>query len=242
MATKASFSRTGAVHDLAASFVVFLVAVPLSMGIALASGAPIGSGLIAAAVGGLAVGLLSGAPLQVSGPAAGLAVIVFGYVEQFGFAAFAALVVAAGILQVAAGAAGLARVAMAISPAVIHGMLAGIGVQIALAQLHVVLGGTPQSSALKNVAELPDQLASVHAQAALLGLITVAVLFLWPRIPGALSKVVPAALVAVLGATAAAVMLGLDAPRVELPGDLRSALSRPTWPSASRALKRSTSG
>ncbi|HEU4405411.1 MAG TPA: SulP family inorganic anion transporter, partial [Polyangiaceae bacterium] len=149
-------------RDVPASLVVFLVAVPLSMGIALASGAPIMSGLIAAAIGGVVVGLLSGAPLQVSGPAAGLAVIVFGYIQQFGPRVVGAIVVAAGLVQVTLGAARIARTALAISPAVIHAMLAGIGIQIALAQLHIVLGGSPQSSALRNIAELPGQVAHLH--------------------------------------------------------------------------------
>src|SRR5690606_34476864 len=73
--------------DIPASLVVFLVAVPLSLGIALASGAPVASGLLAAIVGGIVVGSLSGAPLQVSGPAAGLTVLVFDFTSRHGFAA-----------------------------------------------------------------------------------------------------------------------------------------------------------
>jgi carbonic anhydrase len=217
-------------RDLTASLVVFLVAVPLSMGIALASGAPIASGLIAAAVGGIVVGLLSGAPLQVSGPAAGLVVIVFGDLEQFGFGVFGAIVVAAGALQIALGAAGVARVALAISPAVIHGMLAGIGVQIALAQLHVLLGGAPESSAIQNVAQLPEQVATLHTPSALLGVATLVLLLLWPRLPSRLPKFLPAPLVAVAAATGAALLLNLDVSRVELPRDLKSAFSLPEWP------------
>src|SRR5688572_10904827 len=105
-------------RDLPASLVTFLVAVPLSMGIALASGAPIMAGLIAGVIGGVVVGALSGAPLQVSGPAAGLAVIMFGFINDFGFRAVCAITVVAGLLQLTLGLARVARVALAITPTV----------------------------------------------------------------------------------------------------------------------------
>jgi carbonic anhydrase len=219
--------------DIPASLVVFLVAVPLSMGIALASGAPIMAGLVSAAIGGIIVGALSGAPLQVSGPAAGLAVIAFGFIQQFGFAGFCALTAVAGGLQILFGILKVARVALAISPAVIHGMLAGIGIQIALAQLHVILGGTPESSAIRNVRELPGQIADLHGGATLFGFVTIALLLLWPLIPvKALKKHVPAALVAVVLATAASVWAGTDMPRVELP-HWRGAFHWPVMPAGS---------
>mgnify|MGYP002140530554 FL=1 len=72
-------------HDLPASLVVFLVALPLSLGIAYASGAPLMAGLIAAVVGGIVAGLIGGSPLQVTGPAAGLTVVVAGLIDQFGW-------------------------------------------------------------------------------------------------------------------------------------------------------------
>lgn len=220
--------------DIPASLVVFLVAVPLSMGIALASNAPIMAGLISAAIGGVIVGALSGAPLQVSGPAAGLAVIAFGFIQQFGFPGLCALTVVAGGLQVLFGILKVARVTLAISPAVIHGMLAGIGIQIALAQLHVILGGTPESSAIRNVRELPGQIAELHGGATLFGLVTIAILLLWRFIPGKAVKHVPAALVAVVAATAASVWAGTDMPRVELP-HWRGAFHWPAMPSGSVA-------
>ncbi|MBI5513211.1 MAG: SulP family inorganic anion transporter [Deltaproteobacteria bacterium] len=217
-------------REIPPSLVVFLVAVPLSMGIALASGAPIMAGLIAAVLGGVVVGALAGAPLQVSGPAAGLAVLVFGYVQQFGLRELGAIVVVAGLLQVALGAARIARGALAISPAIIHGMLAGIGVQIALAQLHVVLGGSPQSSALRNIAELPGQVLHLHGAATALGLLTVGVLLAWSRAPERVQRVVPAPLAAVVTATVVGLLAGMDVPRVALPGAWTSALSAPSWP------------
>ncbi len=219
-------------QDVLASLVVFLIAIPLSLGIALASGAPIMAGLIAGIVGGIVTGLVAGAPLQVTGPAAGLTAIVFGLVEDFGdWQLVAAAVVLGGVVQLALGAARIARLCLAVSPAVVHGMLAGIGITIAVAQLHVVLGGAPESAALRNLTELPAQLMDLHAPAAFLGLATIALLLAWQWVPRPLSAV-PASLVAVMTATAASVLLGLDVERINLQGGFASGLQLVAWPSA----------
>ncbi|MFE1771664.1 SulP family inorganic anion transporter [Streptomyces sp. NPDC059008] len=205
-------------RDLSASIVVFLLAVPLSLGIALATGAPLQAGLVAAAVGGIVAGLLGGTPLQVSGAATGLLVVTADLVQRFGWRATCAITVLAGLAQLALGALRVARATLAISPAIVHGMLAGIGVTIAIGQLHVVLGGSPDSSALDNAAALPGQLAHPHTAALLIGAITVTVLIGWGRLPGRAgrwARVLPAPLAAVLAATAASA--GMAVPRVELP-------------------------
>lgn len=217
-------------RDVPASIVTFLVAVPLSMGIALASGAPIMAGLISAAIGGIVVGALSGVPLQVSGPAAGLAVMVFGYIERFGFKTVCLITMLGGLLQIAFGAARIARMTLAISPAVIHGMLAGIGVQIFLAQLHVVLGGSPQSSAIQNLRQLPGQLASLHGTATVLGLLTIGLLLAWPLLPWKRVRAVPAALVAVVVGTIVSVAFDANVPRVRVPHEWHSAFALPALP------------
>lgn len=217
-----SASRSRLSRDALASLVVFLVAVPLSLGIALASNAPIMAGMIAAAVGGIVVGALGGAPLQVSGPAAGLTVVVFGIVEQLGgdWRAVCFVTAAAGLVQLALGSLGIARLALAISPAVVHGMLAGIGASIVLGQLHIVLGGAPQASALRNLAELPGQVRDVHGPAAALGLGVLVVLAVWSFAPlPARLRAIPAPLVAVLLGTAAAAALGLQVERIDLIAD-----------------------
>jgi carbonic anhydrase len=217
-------------HDLPASIVVFLVAVPLSLGIAAASGAPLLSGLVAAVVGGIVAGALGGAPLQVSGPAAGLTVIVAGAIATFGMAGAATVVALAGLVQIALGASRLGRAALALSPAVVHGMLAGIGLVIALSQVHVLLGGSPQSSAWHNLRDLPGQIAGRHGVSLLLGLVTIAFMLLWPRLPRV--SLVPAALVAVLAATLVSVATGADVARVDLPAEPLAELVRPRWPDA----------
>ncbi|MFJ3173021.1 SulP family inorganic anion transporter [Streptomyces roseus] len=206
--------------DLSASLTVFLIALPLSLGIALATGAPLQAGLVAAAVGGMVAGRLGGTPLLVSGPATGLTVVTAELIQRYGWRTTCAITVLAGCCQLGLAALRTARSALMVSPAIVHGMLAGVGVTIALAQLHIVLGGTPQSSAVANVIGLPGQLA--HLQPAALGVsaLTLLVLLGWPRLPGrvglALRKV-PAALAAVATATAFAALTGLSLPRVDLP-------------------------
>jgi SulP family sulfate permease len=132
-------------HDLPASIVVFFVAVPLCLGIALASGAPLFAGLIAGVVGGIVVGAASGSPLGVSGPAAGLAVIVLNAIATLGgsFEAFLAAVVLAGVLQVAMGYLGLGSIAYYFPSSVIKGMLTGIGLLIIIKQIPHALGSFP---------------------------------------------------------------------------------------------------
>ncbi|MGW1280149.1 SulP family inorganic anion transporter [Streptomyces tsukubensis] len=207
--------------DLSASISVFLIALPLSLGIALATGAPLQAGLVAAAVGGIVAGRFGGSPLQVSGPAAGLTVVTADLIQQYGWRATCAVTVLAGLAQLGLAALRVARSALAVSPAIVHGMIAGIGVTIALAQLHIVLGGTPRSAALDNVLALPGQLAALHTDAVTVSAVTVAVLLAWPRLPGRTGRAVrrlPAALAAVAAATALAAVARLDGlPRVDLP-------------------------
>ncbi|MCX4800079.1 SulP family inorganic anion transporter [Streptomyces sp. NBC_01214] len=206
--------------DLSASIAVFLIALPLSLGIALATGAPLQAGLVAAAVGGIVAGRLGGAPLQVSGPAAGLTVVTAELIQRYGWRTTCAITVLAGICQLGLAALRTARSALMVSPAIVHGMLAGIGVTIALAQLHIVLGGTPQSNAVANVLGLPGQLADLHPVALGISVLTLLVLLGWPRLPGRVGRAlrkVPAALAAVATATAFAALAGLSLPRVDLP-------------------------
>ncbi|GAA5159657.1 MULTISPECIES: SulP family inorganic anion transporter [Amycolatopsis] len=216
-------------HDVPASLVVFLVAVPLSLGIALASGAPIVAGLIAAIVGGVVAGALGGSVLQVSGPAAGLTVIMAETIAEFGWATTCAITVLAGALQVLLGLSRIARAALAISPAVVHGMLAGIGVTIVLAQLHVVLGGSAQSSPVQNLLQLPRQLLDAHGAATLVGVLTIAILLGWGRLPAAVRKV-PGPLAAIVAVTVLSVVTGMTVPRVDVPANVLDIRFVPLFP------------
>ncbi|MCB1292896.1 MAG: SulP family inorganic anion transporter, partial [Mycobacterium sp.] len=186
-------------YDLPASLVVFLVALPLSLGIAMASDAPPLAGLIAAVVGGVVAGALGGSPLQVSGPAAGLTVIVASLVAEFGWAVTCAITVCAGFLQILFGLTRVGRAALAISPMVVHAMLAGIGITIALQQMHVLLGGESYSSAWHNLIRLPSHIGA-NLPGTAIGLLVIAILIAWQRLPVRARKI-PGPLVAILVAT-----------------------------------------
>lgn len=216
-------------HDLPASLVVFLVALPLSLGIAIASDAPVLAGLIAAIVGGIVAGAIGGSPLQVSGPAAGLTVIVADVISQFGWAVTCAITVAAGLLQVLLGLSRVARAALAISPVVIHAMLAGIGITIALQQVHVLLGGKSHSSAWTNVTGLPAQIVGAHRPGVVLGLLVIAILIAWRWVPARVASI-PGPLVAIVVVTAISVVFPFQVSRIVLEGSVLDALRLPALP------------
>ncbi|WP_443078867.1 SulP family inorganic anion transporter [Streptomyces sp. NBC_01497] len=205
---------------MSASITVFLIAIPMSLGLAVAMGAPLGAALLSAGIGGIVAGALGGSPLLVSGPSAGLTVVTAGMIQQFGWRTTCVITIGAGLTQILLGTFKAARSALAVSPAIVHGTLAGIGVAIALAQLHVVLGGSPESSAVANISALPHQLAHVGPASPLIGALTLTILILWPRLPGrargTIGKV-PAALVSVGAATGVAAFAAPRIARVDLP-------------------------
>lgn len=221
--------RAAIQYDLPASLVVFLVALPLSLGIAIASDAPVLAGLIAAIVGGVVAGWIGGSPLQVSGPAAGLTVVVAELVSEFGWAITCFITVVAGILQVLLGFSRIARAALAISPVVVHAMLAGIGITIALQQVHVLLGGASKSSAWSNVTGLPAQLLGAHRPGLVLGLLVIAILVSWRWVPARVAKI-PGPLVAIVVVTAISVIFPFNVSRIVLEGSVLEALRLPELP------------
>lgn len=216
-------------YDLPASLVVFLVALPLSLGIAIASDAPALAGLIAAIVGGIVAGALGGSPLQVSGPAAGLTVIVAGLIAEFGWAVTCAITVCAGLLQILFGFSKLGRAALAISPMVVHAMLAGIGITIALQQFHVLLAGESHSSAWHNITYMPAHIAEANGAGVAIGMLVIAILVAWRWVPARVRKV-PGPLVAIVVATIVAMIFAPGVPRIELNGSLIDALQLPGIP------------
>ncbi|ORT56368.1 SulP family inorganic anion transporter [Streptomyces sp. CB03238] len=218
--------RTVLRRDILASLVVFLVALPLCVGIAVASGVPAELGLVTGIVGGLVVGALPGSSLQVSGPAAGLTVLVYEAVQQFGLATLGAIVLVSGLLQLILGALKFGRWFRAISVAVVQGMLAGIGLVLVLGQVYAMADTDQPSGGLGKLAGLPDLAGSVLSggtalTAFLVGAGTVAVLVLWPRLP-ARARVVPGPLVAVALATAVTALFGLPVAKVEVQGLLEA--------------------
>ncbi|WP_421682901.1 SulP family inorganic anion transporter [Stutzerimonas urumqiensis] len=219
-------------RDALASVVVFLVALPLCMGIAIASGMPPAKGLITGIVGGLVVGWLAGSPLQVSGPAAGLAVLVFELVRTHGMVALGPILLLAGAIQFGAGLLRLGGWFRVTAPAVVSGMLAGIGILIVLSQLHVMLDASPLPSGIANLLAFPQALGEAlplagdgaSLDAASIGLLTIAVMWGWARFAPAPVRLVPGALLAVTVATLASLALDLDLARVSLPDNLGEAI------------------
>jgi len=145
--------------DSLASVVVFLVALPLCMGIAIASGVPVAAGLLAGIIGGIVVGICGGVPLQVSGPAAGLTIVIADAVREHGLPVLGMTVLIAGILQVAFGLCRFGDWFRRVSPAIVQGMLAGIGVLIFASQFHVMVDDVPKGSGLQNLLSIPEAIS-----------------------------------------------------------------------------------
>lgn len=178
-------------QDLPASIVVFLVALPLCLGIAVASGAPPVAGIIAGVIGGIVVGALSGSPLGVSGPAAGLtAIVAMGIAELGSFEALLAATVVAGLIQLGLGIARAGIIAYYFPSSVIKGMLAGIGIIIILKQIPHALGDDKdpmgdesfdQPDKLNTFQEIAVALESPNWGAVLIALACVVLMVLWER-------------------------------------------------------------
>lgn len=218
--------------DVLPSLVVFLVALPLCMGVAIASGMPPATGLITGIVGGIVVGMISSSPFQVSGPTVSLALIVWDIVNRFGIGALGLVVFLAGLLQISFGALRLGRIFRAVSPAVVQGMLSGIGLLILVSQLHVMLDAKPRGTGLENLISLPALLfkvltldSGVHEAAALIGLLTITTILIWENLPvEKLRRTLPPTLLAILVSTVAATALDLHLNRVELPESIIASL------------------
>ncbi|MGH8550485.1 MAG: bifunctional SulP family inorganic anion transporter/carbonic anhydrase [Methylococcales bacterium] len=186
----AFFRLSGLGSDCGAAFVVFLVAVPLCLGIALVSGAPLVSGLIAGIVGAIVVGTLSGSAFGISGPAAGLAVIVFGAINDLGIQAFLLAIVLAGCLQVLMGICRAGVIGYYFPSAVISGMLSGIGIIIFLKQIPHALGydldyegdlAFVQKDSYTTFSELWHMLAFIAPGAVIISITSLAILIVWER-------------------------------------------------------------
>jgi MFS superfamily sulfate permease-like transporter len=243
----ASFKR-----DLPASIVVFLVALPLCLGVALASGAPIVSGLVAGIIGGLVVAPLSGSPLMVSGPAAGLTTVVALAIGKLGgFEPFLVAVIIAGLLQLGFGAFKFGFIASYFPSPVIKGMLAAIGLILILKQVPHALGydADPEGDfAFRQLdhettfSAFGEVLGRVEPAAALISLLGLGLLLLWERPALKALRLLPGPLVAVAVGLAINFVLSQVAPSlaltgdhlVRLPGDgtprgLFAELARPQW-------------
>jgi MFS superfamily sulfate permease-like transporter len=234
-------------RDFLASIVVFLVALPLCMGIANACDLPPALGLITGIVGGIVVGLLAGCPLQVSGPAAGLVVTITEIVrnENLGIGMLGVIVFGAGVLQFIAGIFRLGQWFRAVSPAVIEGMLAGIGILIFAGQFHTMVDDRPRETGVQNILSIPEaiwkgltpNIETTHDEAAFIGILTICIFVFWRILAPKKLQLLPAPLIAILVATIMTYTLGWPIARVQMPNDLTSEVSFPTWENLKRVVE-----
>ncbi len=247
------FSGADPRKDVLSGFVVSLIALPLCLGISMASGFPPIAGILSAIIGGILVSFLGSARLTIKGPAAGLIVIVLGAVTELGngdaelgYRRAIAVGVVAGVVQIvlALARAGVLRDLM--PPSVVHGMLAAIGVIIISKQSHTALGVAPQATdPLGLIAELPHSVANANPEIVTIGVLSLLVLFGLPLLRVRWAKRVPGALVVVLIAAALGLYFDLDhehtyslgshqysvGPQylVSLPGNLLRAIQTPDF-------------
>ena len=201
--------------DVVSGFIIFLIALPLCLGIALASGAPPIAGIISGIIAGTLANLLSGSYVTINGPAAGMIVIVAGAITELGFEGALAVGVVAGAIQIVLSFAKAGKLTGFFALAVIHGMLAGIGLIIMAGQIHVALGReNPREHGYHILTSIPPSFANLVPETALVGISAVLVMVFWPKL-GAVAKVVPAPLVAVVVGTGIALVNGAG-PRLDL--------------------------
>lgn len=226
-------------QNFSASFIVFLVALPLCLGIALASGVSPEKGVISGVIGGIVVGALGGAPLQVSGPANSLIVIVAEAVKDIGLEGLGLAVCLAGALQIFAGGVGAGRLAKLFPPIVTKGLMTGFAILIFASQAHVMLDARPHASFMENIRTIPEVFvdkmgfsgSSTIPWGPLIGIGSFVFLLgmqgFQSRISGVLKKI-PPALIVVAVATLIATVWNLPLKRVHVPDQLMDDFSFPS--------------
>lgn len=192
--------------DVLSGFLVFLIALPLCLGIAMASGFPPMAGIITAIIGGVVVSRLNGSYVTINGPAAGLIVVVLDAVQSLGqgdamagYRYTLAAIVIASVLQAMLGVFKAGKLSAFFPSSVVHGMLAAIGIIIMAKQIHTLLGVKPQAKTLLGtIAEIPHSIMELNPEVALIGGLGLVLLIIWALIKNPTLKMIPAPLLVVI--------------------------------------------
>ncbi|CAI8812223.1 SulP family inorganic anion transporter [Methylocaldum szegediense] len=210
--------------DLVSGFLVFLIALPLCLGIAMASGFPPMAGIISAVIGGVIVSRINGSYVTINGPAAGLIVVILSAVQSLGqgdamagYRYTLAAIVVASVLQILLGIFKAGKLNAYFPASVVHGMLAAIGIIIMAKQIHVVLGVKPEGGdILSAIAEIPRSLMNANPEIAAIGLLGLVILMIWSWVKHQILKMIPAPLVVVVAGMALGQYFDLDHKHVYL--------------------------
>jgi MFS superfamily sulfate permease-like transporter len=228
--------------DIVSGLILFLIALPLCLGIAIAYGAPPIAGVITGFIGGLLGALLGGSHITINGPAAGLIAIVFGAVLALGtmpdgtvdvaqgFRYALAVGVVAGMFQIAMGFARMGKLTNMFPLSVVHGMLAGIGIIIMAKQIHTLLGVTYTGTMIPTIMAIPSSFANMVVPVAAIGVLSLAMMIVWPRLPKAITKIVPAPMAIILVTVPMAMMFDLGREfLVTVPLSFMDSFQTPDW-------------
>jgi MFS superfamily sulfate permease-like transporter len=204
--------------DLLSGFLVFLIALPLCLGISMASGFPPQAGIITAIVGGLLVSRINGSFVTICGPAAGLIVVILDSVQTLGqgdalagYRYTLAAILCAGLFQLVLGYFKAGKLSAFFPSSAVHGMLAAIGLIIMAKQFHVMLGVKPDADTLfQTIGAIPSSIRDMNPEVATIGLVGLSILIVWTLAPNRYLRMIPAPLVVVFVGMALAQYFDLD--------------------------------
>lgn len=230
--------------DIFSSIVVFLVALPISLGVAVASGVEPHVGVISAIVGAIVVSILSGAPIQISGPSTGLAVMVLHVVQNYGAQALIPLAIITGVFQIAIALLKWGHLFQATPPSLVKAMLSGIGFLIIVSQVFILLGQEVSSESYMNIINLPNALIEsfttgftpVIMNSLIIAALVVVILIFWDSRKAVIFHLIPGSLIAIVATSILAFILDWNVPKIILAHDLSELTSGLNYKAAFMAI------